>query len=213
MTRQFGEIAQEQINSPSTDEAEEFERRIWQKRRYELIVYNDCLYRNLRSRFVVPLDVDEIIVPLKARTWHQVLDMAFATHEGLERGFASFCVANAYYFRETNERDVVYFADVNRSEVSRYGESCKSFVATEKTLTVFNHYALEALKPGVSRAYFLPSDLVQMNHYKVNCSTVILPECTKYYSSPRVKDMSIFKYKHEFYKKYKQIIKHVGNIL
>lgn len=46
------------------------ERSLWQRRRDHIITYNDCLYRNIvESEFVVPLDVDEIILPKIATTW------------------------------------------------------------------------------------------------------------------------------------------------
>ncbi|XP_037971313.2 uncharacterized protein LOC105393021 [Plutella xylostella] len=37
---------------------------LWQRRRDHLISLNDCLYRNLKeSEFIIPLDIDEIILP------------------------------------------------------------------------------------------------------------------------------------------------------
>ncbi|CAK1551104.1 unnamed protein product [Leptosia nina] len=46
-------------------------RSLWQRRRDHLVTYNDCLYRNiLESKFIIPLDVDEVLVPKTAYTWH-----------------------------------------------------------------------------------------------------------------------------------------------
>lgn len=85
--------------------------------------------------------------------------------------------------------------NVVRSELSPDGESGKSFVSTANSLAVFNHYTLIPLKPGMKNAYFLPETLVQMNHYKNSCST-LLPECMKYLSSPiRILDTIIYRYK------------------
>lgn len=37
---------------------------LWQRRRDHIITYNDCLYRNIaESEFIIPLDVDEIVLP------------------------------------------------------------------------------------------------------------------------------------------------------
>lgn len=47
---------------------------LWQSRKHHVISYNDCLYRNLReSEFVIPLDIDEIILPKIAETLPQLV--------------------------------------------------------------------------------------------------------------------------------------------
>ncbi|XP_075978245.1 uncharacterized protein LOC142977975 [Anticarsia gemmatalis] len=49
-------------------------RSLWQRRRDHIVTYNDCLYRNLEeSEFIVPLDVDEVIMPKIANTWPELL--------------------------------------------------------------------------------------------------------------------------------------------
>ncbi|KAJ3646585.1 hypothetical protein Zmor_024167 [Zophobas morio] len=179
---------------------------IWQKRRNEIITYNDCLYRNIHtSHFIIPVDIDEIIVPRHVTTWAELL------HESLSESkdnFASYTVRNAYYLRQFNvkkrlKEKIVFFRNVVRSDFSGERESGKSFVSTKNALTVFNHYALKTLRPGIGRIKFLKKELVQMNHYKDNCDTVILPECAKYLSSPvRVVDNVILKYKKVFYREY-----------
>ncbi|KAL0838807.1 hypothetical protein ABMA28_016845 [Loxostege sticticalis] len=51
------------------------ERSLWQRRRDHIITYNDCLYRNLReSEFVIPLDIDEIILPKVADTFPELIE-------------------------------------------------------------------------------------------------------------------------------------------
>ncbi|XP_044252706.1 beta-1,4-galactosyltransferase galt-1-like [Tribolium madens] len=179
---------------------------IWQKRRYEIIAYNDCLYRNIHtSHFVIPLDIDEIIVPRHGSTWAEILNRT-------EDTFASFTVRNAYYLRHFNvkksKEKIFFFKRTIRSEFSDEGESGKSFVSTKNALTVFNHYALRSLKPGIGLVKFLNESLVQMNHYKDDCDIVILPECAKYLSSPvRIVDNVIFKYKRLFFSEYEKLLR------
>lgn len=49
-------------------------RSLWQRRRDHLLSYNDCLYRNiLETEFIVPLDVDEVLVPKITYNWHELL--------------------------------------------------------------------------------------------------------------------------------------------
>lgn len=50
------------------------ERSLWQRRRDHVITYNDCLYRNIKeSEYIVPLDVDEVVLPKIAETWPELL--------------------------------------------------------------------------------------------------------------------------------------------
>lgn len=174
---------------------------IWQKRRYEIIAYNDCLYRNIHtSHFVIPLDIDEIIVPRHESTWAEIFNQT-------QDNFASYTVRNAYYLGQFNGKqfkdNIFFFRNTVRSDFSKKGESGKSFVSTKNTLTVFNHYALRSLKPGIGIVKFLNKSLVQMNHYKDSCDIKILPECAKYLSSHvRVVDKIVFKYRKIFFEKY-----------
>ncbi|CAH0564511.1 unnamed protein product [Brassicogethes aeneus] len=208
-TKQFSEITNNEQNDthPTYNEkSEAYVKNLWQKRRYEIIAYNDCFYRNLMSTYIIPLDVDEIIVPLKTRSWQSLL----RSQSQLKGEFASFSVSNAYFFtkkQQFSKEQPYFFKNMYRSNPSKNGESCKSFIITNNTLTVFNHYAFDVLRPGVGKTHFLSRNLVQMNHYKTNCSTVILPECAKYISSPKKKDVSIFRYRQEFYKNYNEIVK------
>lgn len=199
--------------SLTVNNTEVLERKIWQKRRNELIAYNDCLYRNLRSsHFVIPVDIDEIIVPKRFYTWEEALGHLFTSAPHLQEEYASFSAQNVYFLEEStttrsNQDDAFFFKYSKRTEFSEEGESGKSFVSSKNTLTVFNHYALDSLKPGIRKTYFLPRELVQMNHYKRTCSVNLLPQCAKYISSPvRIVDTLISKYKKEFIENYEKII-------
>lgn len=161
------------------------------------------------SKFIIPLDIDEIILPKQLSTWKNVLQDIFTSFSEARENFASFMVPNVYFFGELPKkgRDKIFFLrNIFRSHFSPPGESGKSFISTKNTLTVFNHYALDVLKPGVSRTFFLPSSVVQLNHYKETCDAVILPECVKYISSPRIKDSVILRYEKIFMYAYLKII-------
>ncbi|KAF7282086.1 hypothetical protein GWI33_003270 [Rhynchophorus ferrugineus] len=186
---------------PLLDNAEEtFNKFTWQRRRYEIVAYNECFYKNLNSKYVVPLDVDEVIVPKTADTWFELV-----RHLDV---FSSLMVRNVYFFVKNGSKSdkSIFFRYLYRTEkVSAIGENSKSFISTKNALTIFNHYSLHSLKPG-RKEYFLPFKDVQLNHYKESCDTVIFPECLNYLSSQRICDRSIFKYRSKVEQNYLSIL-------
>lgn len=172
---------------------------VWQRRKYELVIYNDCLYRNIHtSEYVLPVDIDEIIIPKKFITWQQLLSDLF-NGTRLTSNYASFSVRNTYYvdnFTMDNNNEISFLKDLKRSDYSPEKKSGKSFVSTDNALVAFHHYAWKALRPGVSNVYFIPPILIQMNHYKSSCDNDLLPECVQYISTNKsLYDPIILKYK------------------
>ena len=78
---------------------------LWHKRKMEIITYNDCFYSHLyETNFVIPLDVDEVIVPKKGNNWREGF-LNYFNKTGNEtlnfhilKNYASFSVRNAYFF-------------------------------------------------------------------------------------------------------------------
>ncbi|KAK4874249.1 hypothetical protein RN001_013609 [Aquatica leii] len=110
----------------TVNDYEVFSRNIWQKRRNEIITYNDCMYRNLQtSHFIIPVDIDEIIVPKKFYTWKDSLRHVFKLTPDLQEQFASFSVRNAYFLKEFSKEvrhsNVFFFDYVKRSQFSDEG--------------------------------------------------------------------------------------------
>lgn len=177
----------------------------WQRRKYEVVTYNKCFYSNLNSQFIVPLDVDEIIVPKSVRTWQDLVQ---------KRGnYSSLIIQNVYFFaRSKNRFNRPFFLNENRRNKvpNQKGENGKSFISTKNSLTVFNHYALQLLRPGVIKDYyFMQFTDAQLNHYKASCNLEIFPECAKYLSSPTIIDDVIARYKNEFYQQYHKVLNRI----
>ncbi|XP_067005571.2 uncharacterized protein [Anabrus simplex] len=174
-------------------------RNLWQKRRNELIPYNDCLYRNIDTyKFVLPLDVDEVIVPVKVSSWKSIFDELLSEDPKVFERYSSFSVRNAYFFDSfptSTAMSVPKFLHtmLHTTRSANYSppeDSVKSFVVTRSALTVFNHYTLHPLSPTTARNLVLDTRLVQMNHYKSECSSVTVPECrTKYLRYPKRDDL------------------------
>ncbi|KAG7201419.1 hypothetical protein KM043_004179 [Ampulex compressa] len=152
---------------------------IWTKRRMELIPYNHCFYENLgRSEFVVPIDIDEAIVPSRRKSWYELLLDERAKLGKNFKDFASYAVRNAYFFPELRNRsdrrkldpdlldwNLDYLDTMRTARISPEGDSIKSFISTRRALTVHNHYALTTLDPSTRRAHHLdPNDVLKHHH-------------------------------------------------
>lgn len=163
-----------------------FHEDIWTKRRMELIPYNHCFYENLhRSEFVVPIDIDEAIVPTRRKTWHELLLDERAKLGRSFKDFASYSVRNAYFFPELQNKSQAdrfteskkqlhsstdlypdYLDIMRTASISPEGDSVKSFVSTRRALTVHNHYALTTLNPSTRRTHHLDSNDVLKHHHR-----------------------------------------------
>ncbi|XP_012057513.1 PREDICTED: uncharacterized protein LOC105620634 [Atta cephalotes] len=162
-----------------------FNEDIWTKRRMELIPYNHCFYENIyHSEFVVPIDIDEAIVPTRRKTWHELLLDERAKLGRSFKDFASYSVRNAYFFPELQNKNQTdrsagldeklrrsveytdYLDTMRTASISPEGDSVKSFVSTKRALTVHNHYALTTLNPSTRRAHHLDSNDVLKHHHR-----------------------------------------------
>lgn len=179
-------------------------RDIWQKRRNEIVPYNDCLYRNIYLYdYVVPLDIDEVILPVRAFTWPEMFASYKRENPKMWGKYASFSAQNAYFldvFNATMDPDVpkhfhMLHYKTRSANFSVRGHSVKSFVSTAKTLSVFNHYTLESLNSGIKGNIVLNTSVVQMNHYKERCPRDLYSKCKSNYLVYTKRDNIIEKYK------------------
>ncbi|XP_063587802.1 uncharacterized protein LOC134765072 [Penaeus indicus] len=179
-------------------------RDVWQKRRNEIVPYNDCLYRNMYLYdYIIPLDVDEVILPVKTYTWSEMFSKYKQDHpKDLER-YASFSAQNAYFLEAYN---ATWDPDVSRNfhmlhyktrsaNFSIRGHSVKSFISTNKSLSIFNHYTLEGLYAKVKGNLVLNTSVVQMNHYKERCPRELYSKCKSNFLVYTKRDNIIEKYK------------------
>lgn len=192
--------------------------KLWQKRRDELVPYNDCYYRNLYShRFVLPVDVDEVILPVRTSTWKAMFQELFADDPHLLDKYSSFSVRNAYFFDgfpTSDLKDIPKYHHILRHTVRSANfspglESVKSFVSTDGALTVFNHYTLRILRPSVARNLVLDIDIAQMNHYRDTCSSNTAPDCLDNFLKFKKKDTLVLRYAKELARRLASVLKTV----
>ncbi|KAK0084262.1 hypothetical protein PV325_007359 [Microctonus aethiopoides] len=196
-----------------------FSKDIWIKRRMELIPYNHCFYDNIyNSEFIVPIDIDEMIIPVNVKTWSELLMNERTKLGNTFNDYASYAVRNVYFFPELQSKinnsslnnrigNVMekfnYFNTLRTTNVSPEGDSVKSFVSTKRTLTVHNHYALTTLNPSTRRAYHLDSRDVLKHHHR-QCDKDRL-NCHDMMSNITV-DKSALKYVNEFKARVKRVL-------
>ena len=171
--------------------------RTWQKRRLELVPYNDCYYR-LRNKYeyVVLLDIDEIIVPRDpdATTWTEVVERIRETEEDAIDKYASFAFTNAYFFRESGTPMDILQQTERSANLSRPGFAVKSFFTSEGSLAVFNHYTLIPLRADTRKCAIVGSDIALVHHYRDSCPLKMEEECVSNFMKYKTKDLTVLKY-------------------
>lgn len=194
--------------SSASDISQYFRNDIWQKRRTEVLPYNHCFYENLyQFDFVVPIDIDEIIVPKTYNTWTELFSEMERRNPRALVTYGSFSVLNAYFFKSWGQMDG-NLLNIERytersSNFSQPGYSVKSFVNTRVAVSLFNHYALTSLQPTQKLNAHLNSEEIQMNHYKMSCPTSISSQCDGNYLKYHQKDTSVLKHVDEIVQRVK----------
>ncbi|XP_015922768.2 uncharacterized protein [Parasteatoda tepidariorum] len=182
---------------------EKSEQNVWQKRRYEMAIYNDCFYNHiLTHKVVVNLDLDEAIIPIKASSWPVLFKQAKKYSPNIFQ-FASISAPNVYFFDsfgEESDESVPEYSYMLRhlirsSNFTPPGFAQKSFFLTNNTLSVTNHYALKSLHYSIRTNTAMKKELAQLNHYRSACPSKMEIECLENYMKFTVKDPIILKYK------------------
>ncbi|KAL4002974.1 Glycosyltransferase 92 family protein [Acanthocheilonema viteae] len=152
-----------------------------QKRRHELIPYNDCLYRHIDThKFVLMLDIDEVVVPLKHDNWSALLNNIITTFYDKNSKMTevtSISIRNVFKFpSDINLRNPIVpsymymLRNRRKSEtLSKPGEYGKAFMNTNTVATVFNHFALHRQRADVAQTLHAEPDVAIKLHYKAKC--------------------------------------------
>ncbi|XP_054716445.1 uncharacterized protein LOC129225929 [Uloborus diversus] len=194
--------------------------RLWQKRRYEMIVYNDCFYKHIHShKYVINLDLDEAIVPKFHNSWVHLLENASLENPNLKRS-ASISVANVYFFDSfgsvTDNAIPVYMhmlRHIYRSaNFTPPGFAQKSFFSTDYSSIVSNHYTIRTIRTGIRMISTIDKKLAQLHHYRVSCPPLMEEDCKKNYMKYKRKDPTLWKFKDILIKNVKKKIRDLNSI-
>ncbi|VDN27244.1 unnamed protein product [Gongylonema pulchrum] len=185
------------------------------KRRHELIPYNDCLYRHIDThKYVLILDVDEVIVPLKHDNWSAMLEEVIATAKSSTDSklaeITSVSIRNVFKFPSNNSinhsvPDYVYMLRNRRKSetISEPGEYGK---ATDTVSTVFNHFALHRQHGNVRKTLYVNPDVALKLHYKEKCPIESGRQCEQL-ERVTVDDTSMDKYAEELTQRVTRVLK------
>ncbi|KAG5667776.1 hypothetical protein PVAND_015746 [Polypedilum vanderplanki] len=178
-----------------------------QEMMHDLIAYNDCFYRNVNNfKFLVPIDVDEFIMPIIDKSWMELLSKSknSSTHLYPNETFDAFAYRNAFFLLTNNHADEIQsevpenfhflqhiYRAANHNENSKH---TKAFMEMENILTVHNHMPLECFENGKCKTFLGDRKTGQVQHYREKCENY--KECDDY-TFNTVRDDNLWRFKDE----------------
>ncbi|UYV64538.1 hypothetical protein LAZ67_3001139 [Cordylochernes scorpioides] len=196
--------------------------RMVSKRQNEIIPYNDCLYRNLNAyRYVVLLDIDEVIMPVRHNSWHELIQEVHRQAGNTSR--SSYNVRNVYFLddlqdgeemrHQAHEQGIPYYLHmlqhVYRSKnFTTPGSFVKCFHNTDSVVSLHNHFPLDCL--GACTTFPIDTTLAQLQHYRKDCPRSIKDICKNDYRKFTVRDTTIWRYKSELVHRTTQVLQNLG---
>ncbi|XP_067005537.2 uncharacterized protein [Anabrus simplex] len=189
--------------------------KLTEKRKHEVIPYNDCFYRNMNSyRFVVLLDIDEVIMPKSMSSWRELIEHVNTTKK------ASCYYARNVYFLDDLQHSHGWFLDIPQhlhmlqhvyrtKNYTRPGHFVKSFHNTEIVKTLHNHFPMSCLTSCFNVA--INESDAQLQHYRADCVGGLKKVCQDYRKDVVV-DTSIWKFKEELIKRTTNTFQKLGII-
>ncbi|XP_065348557.1 uncharacterized protein LOC135945075 [Cloeon dipterum] len=189
----------------------------------ELIQYNDCFYRNMyKYRYVILLDVDEVIVPRgDLISWQQlVYDITLPKAVAKENiTYASLIARNVHFMDEKKELQDWYpdipeymhmLQNVRRNKEHRAPTNgIKAFHNSELILSLHNHYARACIGDVNLWCPEFDFDLedAHLQHY---CYGRGKSECTTKNDEDLAVDTNIWKYRTELIREVNKVLKSTG---
>lgn len=177
------------------------------KRLNEVLMYNDCLYRNMYDfDYLAVMDVDELIMPLgQLHNWTALVERLEQNPDGDNNGLpqgdsnclvhCSLCFRNIYYSRELEQDKTPparFYMLRHVQRVARHSDensAVKCLHATAYVTAVHNHFPLSWR--GACYPHDVSVALGQMQHYREPDDVNELKE------PPPVRDDNIWRFKEQ----------------
>lgn len=178
----------------------------------ELIAYNDCFYRNLYSYdYIVPLDVDEIILPTRDQNWTGLMERVLFKATSLGN-FSTFNARNVYFFNDATPEGLYnnipsymhMLKHTHRSnKFTDHFDYVKSFFDPNLVLTVHNHLPLE-FSNDAAFSYSIHRRDAQMCHYRNGCAEEL--DC-KLFRKDIIQDKILWRHKNKLVSRVTRVLK------
>jgi hypothetical protein len=164
---------------------------------------NDCMMRNMyTSRFIVVVDLDEVIVPRLHSNYSAML-AHIDKLLGLNISYHTYSFRNAYFFRFYSEDNAQpsYLRTLRlrkRSAPNGYLIGTKSFVDPRRCLSVFNHYCWipfagsEEGLPPLGTSVDVDATIGLNHHYRYKCPAD--EQTCRSYDDSRVTDDTMLRF-------------------
>ncbi|XP_069187451.1 uncharacterized protein [Procambarus clarkii] len=172
----------------------------WQN---ELIPFNDCIYRNIyRYKFVLLLDIDEVIMPKTAEDWESLMEQvapgAMTTNNYTH---ASYCARNVYFLDSMQDahghvHNIPPYLHMMQHiyRAANYtppGHYVKCLHDPEKIVTIHNHYPFSCFAYCNSKN--MPEKHVHLQHYRKECAGELGSLCI-YFKNHTILDDRVLRY-------------------
>ncbi|KAK4877832.1 hypothetical protein RN001_010338 [Aquatica leii] len=188
------------------------ENQVMEKFQGEIIPYNDCFYKHMYEyKYVVLVDIDEVIVPLNRSTWRELLSYL---QQKVGTNYDSYNARNVYFFTDllfshkwfNDIPEYMHILNhINRDpKIVQPGYNIKSFHNTETVLSLHNHFPVECLL-GKCRNYPINPKDALMFHYKRKPI-----ETYKIFLKTTILDVTIWKYKDALVERVTKVLKELG---
>lgn len=174
----------------------------------EMLTMNDCLYKHINEfSFIVPLDLDEIIVPTRDED-KTLVDLMLRIKKNYnhdeELFYSGYVFRNVFFLLDNiheNEtqpdipENLIFLQHIHRAaNFSQPGVGVKSFCNTEKVEVIHNHSPMFCLMREDCDKLDVSEDYGRVQHYRRGCENYPKEECEDFKQNT-VEDKTLHKYR------------------
>lgn len=192
----------------------------FEKRHYEVIPYNDCLYNNMNLyKFIAVFDVDEIIMPNSFTSWKSLMEaVAPAAMSGEQYLISSYCARHVYFLDFLQEEDdrlrdvpsnLHMLQHRYRADHYHWSEDQDKCLHNPKRVVHMHHHRPFLCQPRYCGHFNFDTADAQLQHYRHTCLDNEKSNCSDY-STQKVLDDNILRFQKQLLKRTEETLRHLG---